>query len=66
MLPLLTQVDLSNDMRKTLLAASKLCKKNNDSYLGVDTLVRALLENKDIAQALSEAGAVPHRPPSTF
>ena len=51
-------MDLSNDMRKALLVASKLCKKNNDSYLGVDTLVRALLENKDIAQALSEAGAV--------
>ena len=61
MLPL-TQVDLSNDMRKTLLAASKLCKKNSDSYLGIDTLVRALLENKDIAQALSEAGIAPQAP----
>jgi hypothetical protein len=49
-------VDLSQDMRKALKAASAQCKKNNDSFLGVDTLLRALLENRDIAGVLSEAG----------
>ena len=43
-------------MRKALKAASAQCKKNNDSFLGVDTLLRALLENRDIAGILSEAG----------
>ena len=50
------QVDLSNDMRKALQSASRAAKKAGDSFLGVDTLLRALLEAKDVAAVLTEAG----------
>ncbi|KAK9793452.1 hypothetical protein WJX73_009135 [Symbiochloris irregularis] len=50
------QADLSASLRKVLQHASKLQKDSADSFVGVDTLLRALLENKDIATALSEAG----------
>lgn len=50
------QVDLSASLRKVLQHASKLQKEGADTFVGVDTLLRALLENKDIATALSEAG----------
>ena len=43
-------------MRKALQSASKAAKKAGDSFLGVDTLLRALLEAKDVAAALTEAG----------
>lgn len=45
-------------MRKVLQSAIKQAKKNNDSFMGVDALLRALLENKDVAGALTEAGRV--------
>jgi ATP-dependent Clp protease ATP-binding subunit ClpA len=50
------QVELSNDMRKVLQNAMKQTKKNNDSFLGTDALLKALVENKDVAAALTEAG----------
>jgi ATP-dependent Clp protease ATP-binding subunit ClpB len=50
------QVDLSADFRKLLQAASKAQKASNDSYLGVDTLLVATLETKDLGSALEEAG----------
>eukprot|EP00884_Botryococcus_braunii_P013589 jgi/Botrbrau1/22230/Bobra.168_1s0061.1 len=50
------QVDLSADFRKLLQAASKAQKGSNDSYLGVDTLLVATLETKDLGSALEEAG----------
>ena len=43
-------------MRKVLQSAVKRAKKNNDSFMGVDALLKALLESKDVAGALSEAG----------
>lgn len=51
------QAELSPGLRKVLQQASKLQKQNNDGYLGVDTLLSALLESKDIATTLEEAGA---------
>ena len=57
-------MELSNDMRKALQAANKAAKKAGDSFLGVDTLLRALLEAKDVATALSEAGK--HALPGPF
>lgn len=43
--------------RKTLSAAQKIKKESGDAYLGVDTLLRALVEtSKDMQEALNEAG----------
>ena len=50
------QAEFSNEMRKVLQSAVKRAKQNNDSFMGVDALLKALLENKDVAAALSEAG----------
>ncbi len=50
------QAEISNEMRKVLQSAVKRAKQNNDSFMGVDALLKALLENKDVAAALSEAG----------
>lgn len=36
--------------------ATKMQKEAGDSFLGVDTLLAAVLEAKDVADALSEAG----------
>ena len=38
--------------------AVKLQKKRNDTYLSVDTLLLAVLENKDVADALNESGVL--------
>ena len=53
------QVEFSNEMRKVLQSAIKQAKKNNDSFMGVDALLTALLDNKDVAGALTEAGRYP-------
>ena len=50
------QAELSKDLAKVLTAAQKQAKQNGDSYVGTDTLIKALLENKDIASTLTEAG----------
>ena len=52
------QADISPDLRKVLHHATKAMKKNNDAYLGVDTLLTALLDNKDVQAALDEAGTL--------
>lgn len=45
------------EFRKVLAAAQKLKKESGDAYLGVDTLLRALVEtSKDLQEALNEAG----------
>lgn len=45
------------EFRKVLAAAQKLKKESGDAYLGVDTLLRALVEtSKDMQEALNEAG----------
>jgi hypothetical protein len=36
--------------------AVKLQKKRGDNYLSVDTLLLAVLDNKDVAEALNESG----------
>lgn len=52
-----TQAEPSNEFRKLLATAQKLKKENGDSYLGVDTLLQALVEtSKDVQEALNEAG----------
>ena len=50
------QAELSKDLAKVLTAAQKQAKQNGDSYVGTDTLIKALLDNKDIASTLTEAG----------
>ena len=50
------QADLSSALRKVLQQASKLQKDSSDSFVGVDTLLRALLDAKEISSALEEAG----------
>jgi ATP-dependent Clp protease ATP-binding subunit ClpB len=50
------QLDLSPDFRKALQSAAATAKKNGDAYLGVDVLFTALLESKDVAEALADAG----------
>ena len=55
----LLQAEIGNELRKVLQNAIKLQKKRGDSYLSVDTLLLAVLENKDVAEALTESGALP-------
>ena len=52
----MTQAELSKELYKILTAAQKQAKTNGDAYVGTDTLLRALSDNKDIASALTEAG----------
>ena len=47
----------NNEFRKVLSAAQKLKKDSGDAYLGVDTLLRAVVEtSKDMQEVLNEAG----------
>ena len=50
------EVFASSELRKCLQQASKLQKKRYDSYLGVNLLLHAVLGDKDISNALMEAG----------
>lgn len=50
------EVYLSSDLKKALHHAAKLQKQKGDAYLGADLLLLALLEAKDVSNALSEAG----------
>ena len=59
----LLQAEIGNELRKVLQNAIKLQKKRSDSYLSVDTLLLAVLENKDVAEALNESGALPFTNP---
>ena len=52
------QAEIGNELRKVLQNAVKLQKKRNDTYLSVDTLLLAVLENKDVADALNESGVL--------
>ncbi len=60
-MPGAAQAELGKDLAKTLMAAQKQAKQNGDEYVGTDTLIKALTDNKDIASALTEAG----KPPET-
>ncbi|KAK9810143.1 hypothetical protein WJX72_005514 [[Myrmecia] bisecta] len=50
------EVSISPDFKKLLTNAQKIQKKNEDSYVGVDTLLLAVLQDKTVAECLSEAG----------
>ena len=50
------EVFASSELRKCMQQASKLQKKRNDSYLGVDVLLHAVLGDKEVSSALVEAG----------
>ena len=52
------QAEIGNELRKVLQNAVKLQKKRSDTYLSVDTLLLAVLENKDVADALNESGVL--------
>ena len=49
-------VYLSSEMKKVFQGANKLQKNKEDSYLGADVLLTALLDDKDVKNALAEAG----------
>lgn len=51
-----TEASPSPDFRKALQEAGKLSRQKGDAYLGVDVVLLALLDAKDVAAALSEAG----------
>lgn len=57
------QAELSKELYKILTAAQKQAKTNGDAYVGTDTLLRALTDNKEIASALTEAGKPPKHHP---
>ena len=46
----------SSELRKVLKQASKLQKSRKDSFLGVDVLLHAVLNDKDVSACLNEAG----------
>lgn len=50
------EVFASSELRKCMQQASKLQKKRNDSYLGIDVLLHAILGDKEVSSALVEAG----------
>lgn len=50
------QLDLAQDFRKCLTSAGAAAKAAGDAYLGVDHLLLATLEAKDVAACLQEAG----------
>ncbi|GIL83035.1 hypothetical protein Vretimale_8548 [Volvox reticuliferus] len=49
-------VSPGRDLTKMLSAAAKAQKDRGDAYLGVDTLLSAVIAASDVAEALSEAG----------
>lgn len=51
-----TEASPSPDFRKALQEAGKLSRQKGDSYLGVDVVLLALLDAKDVTTALSESG----------
>ena len=50
------ELSASPDLQKTLVKAGKLQKERGDAYLGMDTLLLALLDNHDVKEALTGAG----------
>ncbi|KAA6429047.1 MAG: heat shock [Trebouxia sp. A1-2] len=46
----------SNELRKCLQQASKLQKTRKDSFLGVDVLLHAIINDKEVSACLNEAG----------
>ena len=55
--PAPTDVYLGNDLKKVFQSATKMMKKKEDSFMGVDVLFLALMEaSKDVAKAMEEAG----------
>ena len=55
--PAPTDVYLGNDIKKVFQAATKIMKKNEDSFMGVDVLFLGLLEaSKDVTKIMEEAG----------
>lgn len=46
----------SSELRKVLQQASKLQKSRKDSFLGVDVLLHAVSNDKDVSACLNEAG----------
>lgn len=46
----------SGDFKKALQEAGRLSKKRGDAYLGVDVLLLAVVEAKDVAAAVQESG----------
>ncbi|EFJ47196.1 hypothetical protein VOLCADRAFT_61636 [Volvox carteri f. nagariensis] len=49
-------VSPGRDLTKMLSTAAKAQKDRNDAYLGVDTLLSAVIAAQDVSEALSEAG----------
>ena len=57
--PVPDNVPPANDFNKMLTSAKKIKKENGDAYLGVDTLLQAVIEtSKEVQECLNEAGRV--------
>ncbi|KAG7669284.1 hypothetical protein Ndes2526B_g05585 [Nannochloris sp. 'desiccata'] len=50
------EIFMGSDLKKTFAAASKLQKVKGDAFLGVDVLLMAVAEAKEVAKALEDAG----------
>lgn len=62
----MAQAELSKELLIILMAAQKQARQNGDAYVGTDTLIRALKDNKEIASALTEAGESTFQMPLLF
>lgn len=51
------EVFASSELRKCLQQATKLQKTRKDSFLGVDVLLHAILNDKEVSACLNEAGS---------
>jgi ATP-dependent Clp protease ATP-binding subunit ClpB len=50
------EIFMGGDLKKTFSAATKLQKVKGDSFLGVDVLLMAVSEAKEVSKALEDAG----------
>ena len=50
------EVFMSNELKKAFQGATKLQKEKNDSFLGVDVLLAAIADTKEVSGILAEAG----------
>lgn len=50
------EVYMSGDLKKAFTGGSKIQKAKGDSFLGVDVLLQAILDSRDVSKALEDAG----------
>lgn len=50
------EVYMGGDLKKAFTGASKIQKAKGDSFLGVDVLLQAILDSREVSKALEDAG----------